>query len=478
MNLISKNPNRTKMICTMGPASAQPEILLEMIRSGVDVCRLNFSHGSHEDHQATLDLIRDINFRYQTNIGILVDLQGPKIRVGKLDSPFPIKRGDEVFLSTAIKEQDGNKLPMVYETFAQDVKFDDMVLIDDGKVELRVLETNGTDTVKLKVINGEKIGSKKGVNLPFTRISMPSITPKDLIDVEFALKNKAEWIALSFVRTASEVQELKDLIQSRDGVSRVIAKIEKPEALENIDEIIAVSDAIMVARGDLGVEIPLEDVPHWQKHIVRKCNLAAKPVIVATQMMESMIENARPTRAETNDVANAVLDGADCLMLSGETSVGKYPIEVVVSMQKIISSMEQEEQVYFKHIELNPRSSTYASDAICVNACRLSGEIGAKAVVGMTRSGYTAYQLSRCRPKAPIYIFTDNRSILNQLNLVWGVTAFYYDGFVSTDETITDLANFLKNREYVKPGDAIINTASMPMFARKLTNMIKITIVE
>ncbi len=469
---------RTKMVCTMGPATSQPAVLEEMIREGLDICRLNFSHGTHEEHQETLNLIRDINFRLQTNVGVLVDLQGPKIRIGKMEKPFPIQAGDEVFLSTHHKEQNGNILPMVYETFARDVNPGDMVLVDDGKVDLRVIETDKNHLVKLKVVTGSAIGSKKGVNLPFTKISLPSITPKDWLDVEFAIKNQVEWIALSFVRTAEEVQDLKTFLKKRGCISRVISKIEKPEALENIDAIIQTSDAIMVARGDLGVEIPMEEVPFWQKSIVRKCNMAAKPVIVATQMMESMIENARPTRAETNDVANAVLDGADALMLSGETSVGKYPVEVVRSMQKIMDSMEGEEQIYFRNMQVDKSSPTWVNDAVCMNAVRLSQEIGASALVAMTRSGYTAFHLSKCRPQAPIYIFSDNRAILNQLNLLWGVTAFYYDGFVSTDETIADLARFLKDKGLLKIGEFVVNTASMPMHARKLTNMVKITIVE
>lgn len=478
MNSNQKNYRRTKMVCTMGPASIRPEVLEAMVAEGLDICRLNFSHGTHEEHQSTLNLIRDINFRMQTNVGILVDLQGPKIRVGKLDKPYPIQPGDELWLSTQHKELEGNILPMVYETFAHDVSEGDMVLVDDGKVDLRVIETDKKHMVRLRVVNGSAIGSKKGVNLPFTRISLPSITPKDWEDVEFAIKNQVEWIALSFVRTAEEVSDLMAFLKKRGCISRVISKIEKPEALENIDAIIQASDAIMVARGDLGVEIPMEEVPFWQKNIVRKCNRMAKPVIVATQMMESMIENPRPTRAETNDVANAVLDGADALMLSGETSVGKFPVEVVRSMQKIMDSMEGEEQIYFRNLEVDRTSPTWVNDAVCINAVRLSQEINAQAIVAMTRSGYTAFHLSRCRPKAPVYIFSDNRAILNQLNLLWGVTAFYYDGFVGTDETIADLNLFLKEKGLVENGDYVVNTASMPMHARKLTNMVKITVVE
>jgi len=449
-----------------------------MIEAGMDVARLNASHGSQDQLLEVIKVITGINQEFNTKIPILFDLQGPKIRVGKLAQPYKVSPGVEVVLSTAVKVLEGNILPMEYETFAQDVNPGDMVLVDDGKVELKVLSTNKIDTVKLVVIQGEYIGSKKGVNLPYVKISMPCLTPKDLSDAAFAIAQKVEWIALSFVRSVEDVIELKSLIAASGGTSRVIAKIEKPEALQEIDAIIQESDGIMVARGDLGVEIHMEDVPLWQKQIIRKCNKAAKPVIVATQMMESMIENMRPTRAETNDVANAVIDGADALMLSGETSVGKYPVEVVASMQKIIRSMEMEESIYNRNLEVSMFSKTRFNDAICSTACKLAGEVKAKAIVGMTRSGYTAFQLAKCRPKAHIYIFTDNAPLLNTLNLIWGVTGFFYEGMEGTDQTIKDVIQILKDEKLVKAGDLVINTASMPLHEKRLTNMVKLTEVE
>lgn len=479
---MSVNPtySKTKMIATMGPACNKREILLEMIRLGIDVCRLNMSHGDHEFHQQIINLINEINRNEHLNISILLDLQGPKIRVGALAEPFKIQPGDVIKLCTSIQEADiPNKiLPMVCERFALDVKPDDMVLVDDGKVELRVLETDYKDTVTLKVISGEEIGSKKGVNLPWVKLDIPALSEKDLQDLYFGIRNKVEWIALSFVRTAEDVLNLKNILKQEQSNAKVIAKIEKPEALENIEEIIKVSDAVMVARGDLGVEIYLEDVPLWQKKIVRLCNEQAKPVIVATQMLESMIHNPRPTRAETTDVANAVFDGADAVMLSGETSVGKYPVEVVRTMQKVISRVEKLPNIYYKNLFTAPESKTFLSDAVCIAAVKLAKGINAKAIVGMTRSGYTAFQLAKCRPFANIFIFTDNESLLNTLSLVWGVRVFYYNQFQGTDETIADILHILKNKKLVEAGDIVINLASMPLKARKRTNMLKITEVE
>ena len=470
--------NRTKIVCTIGPASASEEVLTQLVKEGMDVARLNFSHGEHETHKGVIARVKKIRKTLSAQVAILQDLQGPKIRIGNLKEPFPIKTGDELFLKTSIKEQEGNILPIQYVTFARDVQKGDLVLIDDGKVTLNVLETNNEDTVRLKVVYGEQIGSRKGVNLPLTDISLPSITEKDMKDLYFGIEQEVDWIALSFVRTAYEVKEIKRIIRSRGGNQKVIAKVEKPEALSNIDEIIAASDAIMIARGDLGVEIPMEAVPGWQKKIIRKCNQAAKPVIVATQMMESMITNSRPTRAETADVANAVMDGADALMLSGETSVGKYPVEVVQSMQRIITSMEKQDDIYYKNLDSNTGSPTWINDAIIVTGCRLAQETDASAILGLTVSGYTAYQLSKCRPKAHIYIFTPNRQNLSTLALLWGVRAFYYDAESGTDQTIKDLQEILESKRLVKKGDIMINTASMPLEERGRTNMVKITEVK
>lgn len=473
MNLIKYNC--TKIVCTIGPASDSEEMLRKMILAGMDVARLNFSHGTHEGHARIIETIRRLSEELATPVTILQDLQGPKIRVGKLEEPFPVKPGDRIFLCTSIDAQDGNILPMQYETFAKDIKAGDLILADDGKVSLLVIETNREDKVELEVVHGESIGSKKGINLPYTKISLPSMTEKDLEDLEFGIKQKVDWIALSFVRTAEDVRDLKRRIKESGSDIKVISKVEKPEALKNIDEIIFESDGIMVARGDLGVEIPLEQVPMWQKQMIRKCNQAAKPVIVATQMMESMIDNRRPTRAEVNDVANAVTDGADAVMLSGETAAGKYPIEVIKSMQKIVEIVETMDEIYYKNMKADKASPTFIHDATIVQGCQLAEETSATALIGMTASGYTAYQLAKCRPKANIYIFTHNRRMINMLNLIWGVRVFYYDNDEGTDKTIDDTTEILKLKRLVKRDDVVIHFASMPLHHRLRTNAVKIT---
>jgi len=475
------NFNRTKVVCTIGPACNSDDVLKEMIMAGMDVARLNFSHGSHEVHSETVKRVRRLSKELDTPLLVLQDLQGPKIRIGLMQEAYPVAPGDQIFLNASIKEREGNVLPIQYETFAHDVRVGDLVLADDGKVAMKVIATDGKDQVEMEIVQGNAIGSRKGVNLPFTNISMPSLTEKDIRDLEFGLAQKVDWVALSFVRTAQEVRELKRRIRELGSDARVISKIEKPEALKNIDEIIAESDGIMVARGDLGVEIPLEEVPIWQKKIIRKCNHAAKPVIVATQMMESMIENHRPTRAEANDVANAVTDGADAVMLSGETSVGKYPIETVKSMNNILQIVEEGmEEIYYPNanMSLDKGSPTFIHDSIIVSACKLAKHTSADAIVGMTASGYTAYRLSKCRPKAHIFIFTHDRRILNVLNLVWGVRAFYYDSYESTDKTIDDTTEILKLKQLVSRNDVIIHCASTPLHKRQRTNMVKINFVE
>jgi pyruvate kinase len=471
--------NRTKVVCTLGPASSTRERLRELMLAGMDVARLNFSHGAHEEHRKVLDIIRSLSDELEMPVAVLQDLQGPKIRVGALDQPHPVKSGDEVFLCTSITKQDGNILPMQYETFAKDVKAGDLILADDGKVSMTVIESNGLDLVKLKVLQGDAIGSKKGVNLPYTKISLPSLTAKDIHDLEFGIAAKVDWVALSFVRNAEDVRDLKRRILQAGSDIKVISKIEKPEALKNIDEIIMESDAIMVARGDLGVEIPLEEVPMWQKLIVAKCNAAAKPVIVATQMMESMIENFRPTRAEVNDVANAVTDGADAVMLSGETSVGKYPVETVESMEKIIAHIESTmDSVFHRNLNTDKASPTYIHDATIVSGCMLAQQTQATALVGMTASGYTAFQLAKCRPKAKIFIFSHNKRMINTLNLVWGIRVYYYNTDESTDKTIEDTTEILKLRRMIKRDDIVVHCVSMPIQKRQRTNGIKVSRVE
>ncbi len=469
----------TKILATLGPASSSSEVLLDLVKAGVDIFRLNFSHGSHKDHAETVRRIMRIKKDYNVNVGILADLQGPKLRVGKMEGDgLKIEKGD---ILTFVNEEcigTKDKIYMSYMGFARDVDAGEKVLIDDGKIELKVVESNKRDTVKLEVMFGGKLSSNKGVNLPDTKISLPCLTEKDLIDLEFILTLPVNWIALSFVRKARDIKELKQKIADAKHPAKVIAKVEKPEAIARIKEIIKASDAIMIARGDLGVEVPMEQLPALQKMIIKRCIQRAKPVIVATQMMESMIDNPSPTRAEVTDVANAVLDGADAVMLSGETSVGKHPVVVVQAMNKIIDEAEKHYEMQNKRPKPNPDSATFYSDTICLNAPKIADVVGAQAICGMTVSGYTAFKMSSYRPKCKIFIFSAEKHMLSTLNLVWGIRCFHYDKFTTTDETIVDVIEILKKDERVKLGDIVINTGSMPIHKRLRTNMLKITIVD
>ena len=471
--------NRTKIVATLGPASSKKEVLLNMIKAGVDVCRLNFSHGNQADHQKVIDIIRDINKKYKTNVGILADLQGPKIRIGLVkDGGINLTSGHKIEITTKELIGDEKQIYITYQSFPSDVRSGEIILLDDGKIQMRVLSTNNKDTVQCEVLYGGILTSRKGVNLPNTKVSIPSLTEEDLTNLEFALKNDVEWIGLSFVRSADDIIELKRIIARSDKTARVIAKIEKPEAIDNIDEIIEATDGVMVARGDLGVEMPMEQVPLLQKMIARKCRASSKPVIVATQMLESMITSPRPTRAEVNDVANSVLDGADAVLLSGETSVGEYPLIVIETMNKIVRNVEENDYPFNTHKDLNENSATYMGDAVCGSAVFLAEKTNAIGIISMTSSGYTAFEISSYRPKAATFIFTSNRKLLNTLSLLWGVRGFYYDKFESTDRTFRDVNQILKAEKLVEPGNVVINTAAIPIEKKGKTNMIKVTVVE
>ncbi|WP_421941478.1 pyruvate kinase [Pedobacter sp.] len=471
--------SRTKIVATLGPASAKPDVLYSMFNAGLDVCRLNFSHGSQADHQAVLDTIRDLNKKYDYNVGILADLQGPKIRIGLVkEGGINLINGSKTIITTNECIGNEERIYITYQNFPQDVQAGEIILLDDGKLQMKVLSTNLKDEVVCEVVHGGILTSRKGVNLPNTKVSIPSLTAEDRENLEFVLKNDVEWIGLSFVRKAEDIIELKKIIAERGKTARVIAKIEKPEAIANIDEIIAVTDGVMVARGDLGVECPMEEVPLLQKMIVQKCRAASKPVIIATQMLESMITTPRPTRAEVNDVANSVLDGADAVMLSGETSVGEFPLIVIETMQKIIQNIEENNYPFNPDKFLKPKSPSFLSDAICDSACFLAKQTNAVGIVSMTLSGYTAFEISSHRPEALVFIFTSNRELLNTVSLLWGVRGFYYDKFESTDNTIIEVNDFLKSKKLVKAGDIVINTAAIPMEVKGKTNMLKITVVE
>lgn len=469
--------NRTKIIATIGPSSSSSATLEKMIHGGMNIARVNFSHGSYEDHQKVIDNIRKINIKLGVHIGILADLQGPKIRLGQVKSGTVIRNGHQITITT--KECIGNakKVYITYPNFPKDVKAGETILINDGKLVLHIVKTDRKQEVVASVEHGGPLESRKGVNLPNTKISMPCLTQKDKDDLGFALKNNIEWVGLSFVRQADDVVELKNLIADSMGKARVVAKIEKPEAVKDLSNIIRVTDAIMVARGDLGVEIPMQEVPVVQKKIVKLCLNEAKPVIIATQMMESMITNPAPTRAEVNDVANSVLDGADALMLSGETSVGEHPTLVIQAMYSIIRHLENKGDIYNR--TLNPISSIdrTITDAICQNSVSLATEVNARAIITMTNSGYTAFKISSYRPEANIFVFTDNRSILNMLSLVWGVRGFYYDKYVSTDHTIADLKLRLKRDGLVDKNDLVINIASMPISEKGQSNMMRLSTI-
>jgi len=469
--------NRTKIIATIGPMSRSYETLLELVKAGVDVFRINFSHGTHTEHKRTFSHIHKINRDLGLHIGILADLQGPKIRIGEAKEGAVLSKNAIVTLTNKQSVSTAASIFVNYKKLPVEIEPGQKILIDDGKIELQALETDRKNYVKAKVLHGGPLFSRKGVNLPETKLSVPVYTKKDLLDLKFALENKASWIAISFVRSPKDITHIRRHIPEKNAV-KVMAKIEKPEAMNHIEEIIKEADGIMIARGDLGVEVPLEKMPFIQKSIVRRCIRAAKPVVVATQILDSMVTNSRPTRAEINDVANDMIDGADALLLSNETSVGAHPVKVVETLERIMKYVESKEVVYNKNLVPQKTSKSFLSDAVCYNACKIAEELGAKAIVGMTRSGYTAFMLSSYRPHGKIFIFTDNSALLNILSLSWGVYAFYYDRFVSTDETISDVLMMLKEKKLVSAGDIVVNTGSMPIQKQSRTNMLKVTVVE
>ena len=468
---------KTKIIATIGPATFPRPVLKKMILKGVNVCRLNFSHISHDKAKEIISTIKSINQELNVHTAILADLQGPKIRIGKIDRPLKIKIGDELVLTT--KPPKTNQVFVGYKDFAKDVKVGENILIDDGKIKLKVTKSNNKDQVKTKVVVPGALSSFKGVNLPNTKISLPCLTPKDKTDLKFILNEKIEWLALSFVREAKDLIQLRKILKRNKSKIGVVAKIEKPEAVKNIDEIITYSNAIMVARGDLGVEIPAHRVPAIQKSIVRKSVERSRPVIIATQMLESMTTSPVATRAEVNDVANSVIDGADAVMLSGETSVGKYPLKTVDTMRKIIRDIEKSEYIFKPEVKLDldiwlPKDRQI-SNSICLHASQLSEQIRASAIICMTYSGYNAVKMSSLRPASFVYVFTHNYSILNKLSLVWGVQAYYYDREATTDQTIIETKEILRRNKQIKKGDYIINLASMPANEKGMTNMVKLS---
>jgi pyruvate kinase len=480
---------KTKIVATVGPASASKEMLLKLAQAGANIFRLNFSHGTHEDHLQRILSIRELNETFNLNLTILQDLQGPKIRTQMVENEGVeliagkqlIFAMDETLLGTA------EKVGTTYTSMYKDVNPGERILMDDGNLEVKVISVDPvTHDVVTEVVYGGILKSKKGINLPGTKVSLPALTEKDHADLIFGLAHNVDWIALSFVRTAQDIIEVKKIIADAGKTTKVIAKIEKPEGITNIDEIIAVTDAIMVARGDLGVELDGAMVPHLQKEMVAKCIAAAKPVIVATQMLESMKDNPVPTRAETSDVANAVLDGASATMLSAESASGKYPEIAVKTMAHIIQTVEEQQNkieiikgdeaaIYFKN-----HSATGDNTArMIASACRLARDTKAKAILCITQSGDTAYKLSSHRPKANLFVFTNNKNLQTTMGLIWGAKIIYYDGeSKSVEKMINNFTEILKAGGELEKGDVFITTLSMPADKGLKTNTVQMGVVE
>lgn len=475
-----KKIKKTKIVATLGPASSSKDVIRDMIIAGVNVFRINFSHASFDDVRERIQYVRELNEELGFNVAILADLQGPKLRIGNMADGVVVSAGDTItFTTNKIETGNADHVYMNYKRFPKDVKKGERILLDDGKLIFEVLETDQNNEVVAKVIQGGALKSKKGVNLPNTNISLPALTEKDVEDAIFAVEQQVDWIALSFVRHKADVEELKALIKKHsDYEIPVISKIEKPQALDNIQEIVENSDGLMVARGDLGVEIPAEEVPLIQKQLVLHAKAARIPVIIATQMMESMIDGLTPTRAEVNDVANSVMDGADAVMLSGETSVGKYPVEVIQTMRKIVVGVENSPLINLHMQAPQNKNDRFITKSTCYHAALMANEIEAKAICTLTNSGYTAYQISAWRPSASVLVFTSNRRILTQLNLLWGVKCHYYDRYVSTDETVSDVNNIAKEKGYVQQGDALVNLVAMPVAAKGMVNTLRVSMIE
>ena len=469
--------NKTKIIATLGPSSTSKTKIKSLIQAGVNVFRVNFSHAIHSEIKQTVKDIREVSSLLNRHISILGDLQGPKIRLGIVEEGVIIKKGDTISITTKIIEQGNGALVSInYPDFPKDVSENEIILIDDGKLILKVLKTNSVDLVEAKVIQGGALKSKKGVNLPNTNISLPALTDKDKKDALFAIENCFDWIALSFVRTKKDVKQLEKLISKNSEFKiPIIAKIEKPEAIENMGGILKAADGLMVARGDLGLEIPAEEVPLKQKLLVKKAKQARKPIIIATQMMESMIDSLTPSRAEVNDVANSVMDGADAVMLSGETSVGKYPVEVVKTMGKIIGGVENSPLIKVPNTLPEIKSKRVITKAVCFHACNIANELDAAAICTLTNSGYTAWQISSWRPNSVILVFTSNKRVLTQLSLLWGVRCIYYDNFVSTDKTVEEVNQLAKDKGFVKKNDVVVNLAAMPVKDKGKVNTLRLS---
>ena len=461
---------RTKIVATWGPSCALPGMVEKLIAAGVDLFRLNFSHGTHDEKREALEAIRNAAVSCNIPVGIIADLQGPKIRTGMMmNGGMQLTDGAEVQIAVGDTQVDPNIIPTIYEGLVRDVRPGSRILLDDGRMELQVIGT-AADKVRCLVVKGGLLKDKKGINLPQVNVSAPSLTEKDLEDLRFCVGIGVDWIALSFVRTSSDIMNIKIELARLNSEIPVIAKIEKPEAVENLDDIISVADALMVARGDLGVEMEPEQLPLIQKRMIKACNQAGKPVITATQMLESMTDNCRPTRAEASDVANAILDGTDAVMLSGETAVGSYPLETVSTMTKIALTIERSTLHNSRH--LNPEGSEI-DIAIARASSEAAESLGAKAVIAMTESGHTAALLSGCRPIAPILAITPDERVRRKLSLHWGINSLLMEVHSNTDDMVAEAGQLLLANGF-RVGDMVVMTMGAPLAARNTTNQIRV----
>ncbi|MCC5907218.1 MAG: pyruvate kinase [Balneolaceae bacterium] len=471
---------RTKIVCTLGPSSNTMEEIENLYRAGMNVVRINFSHGSHEDHKRTIGYVRKVASKYQYSIPVLMDLQGPKIRVGQMkDGGQIIEAGNLVTITPEDVEGSSSVIPIDYPNLVDDAKEGNQILIDDGLLELRIIKKNASE-LTAKVVVGGMLKSRKGVNLPDVDISMASLTEKDIEDLEFGLDVGVDFVAISFVRSPRDVQEIISRVRAKGSNAAIIAKIEKPEAVEVIDEIIEESDGIMVARGDLGIEIPSEEVPLVQKKIIERCRMAGKPVITATQMLDSMINNPRATRAESSDVANAVMDGTDAVMLSGETAAGKYPSEAVKTMANIIKTVENRaSSIYYSLKYRKPDwKEKQVIESLAYSCVSLADNVDAKAISTITHSGNTARRIAKFRPRVPIIAFTESRIVRRQLNLVWGVHSVRLDEIFDTDMSVKMMEDYLMKNGQVNKGDRVIIATGIPLAKRGRTNMIKVSTID
>lgn len=471
---------RTKIVCTLGPSTDTLEKIEKLYLSGMNVARINFSHGTYKDHKRSIGFIREVAAKHQYSLPVLMDLQGPKIRVGKMkEGGQLVEENTIVTLTTEDVEGSSEVIPIDYQYLAEDAVVGDQILVDDGLLELRIVKKSDQD-LKAKVVVGGMLKSRKGVNLPGVKISMSSLTEKDIQDLEFGLEAGVDFVAMSFVRSARDIQEVISRIRAKGSNAAVIAKIEKPEAIDVIDDIIEETDGIMVARGDLGIEIASERVPLIQKMIIDKCRLAGKPVITATQMLDSMINNPRATRAESSDVANAVLDGTDAVMLSGETAAGKYPFEAVKAMNNIICSVEKTAGSMYYNLQYRKPDwkEKQVIESLAYSCVTIAEHVDAKIISTITHSGNTARRIAKFRPRVPIIAFTESKIVRRQMNLVWGVDSIKIDEIFDTDQSVKMMEDYLKENGLASKGDRVIIATGMPIAKRGRTNMVKVSTIE